>query len=180
MWHNDLVMESKHIVRLCAAILILTAVDQSVKLLISRFFFYMSVELVPGILAFRPVQNTDLSWVGSLGFRLFANFYVTVIVNLVILFVTVVLFRYLYTAKNTRGKFTQTCFILLVSGAVCSTIDRIFWKGSIDYICLEGFFTFDLKDCYISAFIVLFLFCGFKFKNEWKEFRIFEFIRNPF
>lgn len=173
-------MELKYTVRLCVAILILTAVDQVVKLLISGFFFYTTVELVPGMLTFKPVQNTDLSWLGSLGVRIFANYFVTVILNIFILLVATLFYRYLYTVKNICGKISQVSFVLLMSGGVCSTIDRIFWKGSIDYIRLEGFFTFDLKDCYISAFIALLFLSTFKYKEQWKEFRIMDFIKKPF
>ena len=43
-------------------------------------------------------------------------------------------------------------FAFLFSGAFCSLIDKIFWDGSLDYILVKGFFTFDLKDVYLNVF----------------------------
>jgi len=68
------------------------------------------------------------------------------------------------------GKLTQIIIVFLFAAILCSTIDRIFWKGSIDYIRLEGFFTFDIKDCYMTAFIILFIGSYFKYQKEWNKF----------
>lgn len=46
-------------------------------------------------------------------------------------------------------------YAFIFSGAMCSLIDKIFWNGSLDYILVNGFFTFDLKDVYINIFIGL-------------------------
>ena len=46
-------------------------------------------------------------------------------------------------------------FAFVFSGAMCSLIDKIFWNGSLDYIMVNGFFTFDLKDLFVNIFIVL-------------------------
>lgn len=46
-------------------------------------------------------------------------------------------------------------FAFLFSGATCSLIDKLFWDGSLDYILVKGFFTFDLKDVYLNIFIGL-------------------------
>ena len=43
-------------------------------------------------------------------------------------------------------------YAFILSGAICSLIDKIFWNGSLDYILVNGFFTFDLKDVYINIF----------------------------
>jgi signal peptidase II len=44
----------------------LTALDQAVKLAISHFALHASVILIPGVLFFQPVQNTNLNWVASM------------------------------------------------------------------------------------------------------------------
>lgn len=167
----------KYVVRLCTAIIILTAIDQLVKYIVNRFFFQTVFEIIPGILAFRPVHNTDMSWFGSLGLQIFANYYVTVIINLLIFIIAIVLYRYIYVNMEVRGKLTQTIFIFLFAAILCSTIDRIFWGGSIDYIRLEGFFTFDIKDCYMTAFIILFIVSYFKYQKEWNKFNVKTFIK---
>jgi len=83
----------KHVVRLCIAITVLTAIDQLVKYIINRFFFQTVVIIIPGIITFRPIHNTDLSWFGSLGFQILANYYVTVIFNLLIFIIAIVIYR---------------------------------------------------------------------------------------
>ena len=46
----------------------------------------------------------------------------------------------------------EITFAFLFSAGICSLIDKVFWDGSLDYIFLNGFFTFDLKDVYASIF----------------------------
>jgi len=167
----------KYVVRLCTAIIVLTAIDQLVKYIINMFFFQTVVTIIPGILTFRPVHNTDLSWFGSLGLQIFANYYVTVIFNLLIFSLAIILYRYLYVNMGVSGKLTQIIFIFLFAAILCSTIDRIFWTGSIDYIRLKGFFTFDIKDCYMTAFIILFIGSYFKYQKEWNRFSVKELIK---
>lgn len=167
----------RYVVRLCTAIILLTAIDQLVKYIISRSFFQTDFGIIPGILTFRPVHNTEMSWFGSLGLQIFANYYVTVIFNLLIFIIAIVLYRYIYVKMGACGKLTQIIFIFLFAALICSTIDRIFRKGSIDYIRLEGFFTFDIKDCYMTAFEILFIGSYFKYQKEWKNFSIKKLIK---
>lgn len=168
----------KYVVRLCTAIIVLTLIDQLVKYIVNGFFFQTVYAIIPGILTFRPVHNTDMSWFGSLGVQLFANYFVAIIINLLILIAVIVLFRYIFVYKGVRGKLTQIIFIFLFSAILCSTIDRIFWKGSIDYIRLEGFFTFDIKDCYVTAFQILFIGSYIKYQKEWNKFNLRTFIKD--
>jgi len=164
----------KTIATLSVFTLLLVLLDQIIKLIINAYYSNAAVELIPHFLAFKPVHNTDLSWFGSLGIGLFANYTCSIVFNLVILAVSITLYHYITVARNTGGFLVNLSFLLLLSGIVCSTIDRLFWKGSLDYIRLEGFFTFDLKDCYISAFTGLFLYgCIRHHKSQaWQAFTI--------
>lgn len=56
--------------------------------------------------------------------------------------------------------------VLFFAGAICSFIDSLFWGGSIDYIRLFTWFTFDLKDCYISAVLVLIVISAVIYSKE--------------
>ncbi|MGH4119158.1 signal peptidase II [Clostridium sp.] len=63
----------------------------------------------------------------------------------------------------------NTMYAFIFSGAICSLFDKIFWNGSLDYILVNGFFTFDLKDVYINVFsglIILLLLFKNKFLNQ--------------
>jgi len=63
------------------------------------------------------------------------------------------------------NKTINIMYVLIFSGAMCSLIDKIFWNGSLDYILVNGFFTFDLKDVYINIFMGL-LILALLFKNK--------------
>lgn len=60
----------------------------------------------------------------------------------------------IYSSKRHRGLLYYSS-IFIISGAICSCIDVIFWGGSIDYIELFHWFIFDLKDFYITISSVL-------------------------
>ncbi len=72
--------------------------------------------------------------------------FVSIIVVLIYLF-----YKYLYDQVGTNN-LINGMFAFLFSGAVCSLIDKLFWDGSLDYILVKGFFTFDLKDVYLNIF----------------------------
>lgn len=164
----------RNILRLCMLTLLLIAVDQGIKILISLYCPDAAIELIPHFVLFRPVHNTDLSWFGSLGLRLFANPAFSIILNLVLFILAAALYRYIGTELNGRGKLVQVTFLFLFAGILCSTIDRVFWQGSLDYIRLEGLFTFDLKDCYITVMEILFIYSFIRYRNKeaWKAFSI--------
>jgi signal peptidase II len=64
------------------------------------------------------------------------------------------------------GKLEKTIFTFLFAGEFCSLIDKIFWGGSLDYVLLEHFFIFDLKDVYLTVFEILFISCAaFNYKG---------------
>ncbi|MGE5496066.1 MAG: hypothetical protein ACM3S4_12285 [Burkholderiales bacterium] len=44
----------------------LTVLDQGLKLLIANNFMGDTAVLIPGVLMFRPVQNTQLTWIASM------------------------------------------------------------------------------------------------------------------
>ena len=52
--------------------------------------------------------------------------------------------------KMLTSKIINIMFAFILAGALCSLVDKVFWDGSLDYIMLNGFFTFDLKDLYIN------------------------------
>jgi signal peptidase II len=75
---------------------------------------------------------------------------------------------------------TDLAFTYLFSGEICSTVDKIFWGGSLDYVLVEGFFIFDLKDVYLSLFDAIVVLClifnykGFRKFDEKIFFREFK------
>jgi len=68
--------------------------------------------------------------------------------------------------KYKTDKLTDLIFICVLSGIVCSLIDKIFWDGSLDYIQFKGLFTFDLKDVYLTIFeVALIAMLIFNYRN---------------
>lgn len=141
------------------AVVILVMIDQVIKIAINNNFLDKRFPILPPFLYFEPVFNRDYSWVNAilqLGIgRWIHILMVTIISILIYLF-------YEYLNKQFRtDKVINIMYAFVFSGAICSLIDKIFWNGSLDYILLNGFLTFDLKDVYLNVFngllILLFL-----------------------
>lgn len=142
-------MKAKDI-KIWLGIAALIALEQGIKLVINRFFLYASVPIVAPILYFEPMFNRHYSWFNSM-LRIGGSKWLHI---MVVGFLIVLLFLfYRYVRKHTRPRMiVNVMFAFLFAGAVCSFVDKVFWDGSLDYIRLTGFFTFDLKDIYINVF----------------------------
>lgn len=131
----------------------LISIEQAVKLVIDHSFLDTRFAVLPPLLYFSPVFNRRYSWFNSMlqfdGSKWIHVVFVAVFGTLILLF-----YRYL-NRKLGNYKIINALFVFLFSGATCSLIDKVFWDGSLDYIYLKGFFTFDLKDVYINVFIGL-------------------------
>jgi signal peptidase II len=144
-------------------ILLLTAADQIIKIIVKNYYG-VTIPIIEKILYFMPKLNNKYSWINSL-FDLGLGKAVHIIFAGVLLFIAYFGFEYYYMKK---GQSNIMCLMetFLVSGALCSLIDKIFWNGSLDYIFLKGFFVFDLKDCYITTFeIAAFILIAKNWKN---------------
>jgi signal peptidase II len=126
--------------------------------------------LIGGIVSFKPHINTDYSWLNS-SMKLGISFTVHIIMNITAIILILLAYDFL-RSRHALSILEHMVFAMLFSGALCSMIDKVFWGGSLDYIYLKGLFIFDLKDVYISAFEVLFLWC---FITNYKNFRDLKF-----
>lgn len=156
---------------------LLVLLDQIIKLIIYRWFFTADVPILFNFVRFSPMQNTSLSWFGSLGVGVFANLFITVVLNIIVLYIASAGYAYLRKYSSTPALLPHIIFCMLLAGAVCSLIDKTLWGGSIDYIQLVGLFTFDLKDCYLSGSAVLVCVSTLLYKKELDSFRISDFFR---
>lgn len=130
--------------------LILIGVEQFIKIIINYNFFHESYPIFEPILYFEPMFNRDYSWFNSL-FKLGIGKWVHIFFVGLVLFGLVSFYHYL-KSENKNTRMMDWMYIFILAGAVCSFIDKVFWNGSLDYILLEGYFTFDLKDVYINIF----------------------------
>jgi signal peptidase II len=125
-------------------------VDQGIKTyLFSLEWESISIPLIKPVFYIEPTQNT----LGS---------YLWVLLNLkkgshllnIILFSVVGLgfFEFWrFYVKRKRNSFWINGFIhLFLAGLLANVIDNAFWGGSLDYITIKPFYTFDLKDLYIT------------------------------
>ncbi len=143
----------------------LVAVEQLIKLIIRVWFFEVNYSILPGLLAFHPKVNANLSWGGNY-LPLLANPVVINLMNLLVIALLLSGYRFYCSRVTPPGKGAYALFLLGMAGSVCSLIDKLAWGGSLDYIQLPRLFTFDLKDCYLTAFMLPFLYLGMKYRKE--------------
>lgn len=154
----------------------LIAIDQLVKLLIHTFCFDESFTILEELLRFRPIVNTNLSWGGNF----FAVLRSPILINIInILAILLILAGYSYYRSRvaTAGRWVNLVYITGLAGCLCSLIDKLFWGGSLDFVQIPGFFTFDLKDCYLTAAEIIFVVLCIKHQ---KEIRARDFLRYCF
>ena len=53
-------------------------------------------------------------------------------------------------------------FLFVLSGALCSLIDKIFYGGSLDFIGISNLFIADIKDLYINLGLFFFIILIYK------------------
>ncbi|MDF2588765.1 MAG: signal peptidase [Anaerocolumna sp.] len=145
------------------SIILLIFLEQGIKIVINANYLNQKLPILPPYLYFEPMFNRSYSWFNSmlqLGISKWIHIlFVGILLIFIILFYIYILQQYGF------NHLINTMFTFLISGALCSLIDKVFWNGSLDYILIEGFFTFDLKDVYIDIFIGL-LILSFVTKNK--------------
>lgn len=138
------------------SVFFLITIEQVIKIIINNNFFDKRVPILPPFIYFEPMFNRDYSWINSM-FQLNVGKWIHIAI--VIIMTALIYLFYKYLDKELgNNKSINIMFAFIFSGAICSLIDKIFWNGSLDYILINGFFTFDLKDVYINIFIGLMIF----------------------
>jgi len=138
-------------------LVVAVAIDQGIKAyLFSLEWESISVALVEPVFYIEPTQNTlgSYLWV-LLGLRKGSHL-VNIILFSAIGLVFVELWRFYVSRK--RNSFWINGFIhLFLAGLAANLIDNAFWGGSLDYVTIKPFYTFDLKDLYITLCELFFL-----------------------
>lgn len=123
-------------------------IDQGIKIIIKNFFFNDNVDIISGLLSFNPIINTKGSWLNA-RFNTSLSFTFLIIINFLALILLVELYRY-FLSKGSKSFWGDMAFIFLLSGALCSLIDKCFYGGSLDFIGISDLFVADIKDIYIN------------------------------
>ena len=126
------------------------AVDQGIKAyLFSLEWESISIKLIEPVFYIEPTQNTlgSYLWV-LLGLKQGSHLLNIILFSLIgIVFIEV--WRFYVLRK--RNSFWINGFIhLFLAGLGANLIDNAIWGGSLDYITIKPFYTFDLKDLYIT------------------------------
>lgn len=132
------------------AIFLLIALEQGIKLVINNNFLNKTAPIVPPFLYFEPMFNRHYSWFNSM-LQLGVGKWVHIVFTGAMLIFIYLFYSYL-NSRYGNVRLINVMFAFLFSGALCSLIDKILWDGSLDYIYVNGFFTFDLKDVYLNVF----------------------------
>jgi signal peptidase II len=131
---------------LAAAVL----VDQGIKTyLFSLKWESLSIPLIEPVFYVEPTQNT----LGSYLWVLLKLKQGSHLLNIVLFSLVGVLFFEIWRfyVQKKRNSFWINGFIhLFLAGLLANLIDNAFWGGSLDYITIKPFYTFDLKDLYIT------------------------------
>lgn len=125
-------------------------IDQGIKAyLFSLEWESISIPLIRPVFYLEPTQNTlgSYLWV-LLGLKEVPQLLNYILFSLIgILFIEV--WRFYVSRK--RNSFWINGFIhLFLAGLAANLIDNAFWGGSLDYITIKPFYTFDLKDLFIT------------------------------
>lgn len=134
---------------------VLVFIEQGIKVVINRSYLTATTPLLEPYLYFSPTFNRDYSWLNSM-FQLNVGRFVHILLVAMLLALAYLFYRFLQQQLVLDG-LSLTAFAFLFAGAICSLTDKVVWDGSLDYIQLRGFFTFDLKDVYINVFTGLFV-----------------------
>jgi signal peptidase II len=128
--------------------------DQGIKILIKFLWFNNDIPIIKGMLYFRPIINTDGSWLNA-RFGTSVSFPILITLNIFAIFIFIEMYRY-YLHNGNKDFWSDMCFIFVSCGALCSLIDKIFYGGSLDFIGISNLFVADIKDLYINLGILFF------------------------
>lgn len=131
-------------------LIIAVAIDQGIKAyLFSLEWESISIPLIKPVFFIEPTQNTlgSYLWV-LLGLKQGSHLVNIILFSLIgIIFIEV----WRFYVQRKRNSFWINGFIhLFLAGLAANLIDNAFWGGSLDYVTIKPFYTFDLKDLYIT------------------------------
>ena len=131
-------------------LLLAVALDQGIKIwLFSMEWEQLSIPLVEPVFYIQPVQNT----LGSYLWVLLDLKKGSHLLNIILFSIIGVLFFevWRFYVQRKRNSYWINGFIhLFLAGLLANLIDNAYWGGSLDYVAIKPFYTFDLKDLYIT------------------------------
>jgi len=126
------------------------ALDQGIKTyLFSLDWESISIPIIEPVFYLEPTQNTLGSYLWVLLKLKQGSHLLNIILFSLVGVIFIEVWRFYVSRK--RNSFWINGFIhLFLAGLLANLIDNAFWGGSLDYITIKPFYTFDLKDLYIT------------------------------
>ena len=135
-------------------ILLLIIIDSTSKIIINLLFMDTTFSVFNGYLAFRPFLNTSsMSIFNGLFIDLNVSLNKLILINLILLILMIPIYKYLRSI-NFKSLYLSSILVLIASACISSTIDRVFWKGSLDFLLISHYII-DFKDIYIFLSIAI-------------------------
>lgn len=131
-------------------LLFAVGLDQAIKAyLFSLEWESLSIPLIEPVFYIEPTQNTLGSYLWVLLKLKQSSHLLNMIIFTLVGFIFIELWR--FYVRRKRNSFWINGFIhLFLAGLLANLIDNGYWGGSLDYITIKPFYTFDLKDLYIT------------------------------
>lgn len=158
----------------------LVALDQGVKHFMNTFFRDLDVRVFDNnLLGLEVYLNQDVSIFNGEFLNMDLSMGLLTLLNLVLLLVLVSVYQYLQLIHLTK-KSVYLALLFFLSATVCSTIDRVFWGGSLDFIVFMGWII-DFKDIYLGLGAIIVLISVIKEHDSFKSSKEdFESVKNYF
>lgn len=146
-------------------IIILILIDQSIKIIISNFFICKELYFKK-IIGFLPYLNESQLSIFNNEINLNLDITILSLINLLLIAALICFYFILKKCSNKSSiKYLNIMFVFLLSGTLCSFIDKQFYGGSLDYLVF-GSIIIDLKDIYLLIGFCFYLIWAIKTKYQ--------------
>lgn len=126
-------------------IAVLAAIDRLTKyLIVTTVKVNGPLELIPGVLRFRYVENTGAA---------FSSFSDNTLLLTVVTLIIIAVCLFFLMSRKINSKFAEVCLIIIVAGGIGNIIDRIAFGYVVDFIepLFVDFAVFNFADCCITV-----------------------------
>ena len=132
------------------------SLDLFSKIIVKLYFMDITFSIFNSSLKFMPFLNTDsMSLFNGLLFNLDLSLKHLIYLNLIVLTSMIPIYMYLKSI-NFKNLFLNMILVFLISGNISSTIDRLIWGGSLDFISIFNYII-DFKDIYLFSSTIIFI-----------------------
>lgn len=154
------------------SVILLIVFDQASKMIMNTFFQAIDIELIKNnLLGLSVYLNEDQLSVFN---GPFLKFDLSLIfLSVLALFMSLFLISVYFFMKDQKLLLPeyQAILALYIAASISSTIDRVFWGGSLDFIVIAGWIV-DFKDIYLFLGLGLLVYSAIKnidFEHTWRD-----------